>query len=148
MFFPAGNFITVSNQQAPTTLQYGAAYQFFDRLDRFLKMHPDYYVDVIGHSMGAIVANEALRNFPDLRIRNLVYMAAACSIRDFLAVGSRYMKNHDVQFYNLSFIRAKRSMRRTRTAYPFAAVFSHGSTNFFRHRSPLAIGRWAVLKTL
>jgi pimeloyl-ACP methyl ester carboxylesterase len=102
MFFPSGNFITVSNQQNSTTLQYGAAYQFFDHLDRFLKKHPDYYVDVIGHSMGAIIVNEALRNFPDLRIRNLVYMAAACSIRDFLAVGGPYLKNHDVQFYNLS----------------------------------------------
>ena len=101
MFFPAGNFITLSNQQSPTTLQYGAAYQFFDHLDSFLRMHRDYYVDVIGHSMGAIVVNEALRNFPDLRIRNLVYMAAACTIRDFLAVGGPYLKSHDVQFYNL-----------------------------------------------
>ena len=102
MFFPAGNFITVSNQPSQTTLQYGAAYQFFDELNTFLKTHPDYYLDVIGHSMGAIIVNEALRSFPDLRIKNLVYMAAACSIRDFLAVGAPYLKSHDVEFYNLS----------------------------------------------
>jgi pimeloyl-ACP methyl ester carboxylesterase len=103
MFFPAGNFITVSDQTDQPGLNHGAAYQFFAQLNRFLKDHPDYYVDIVGHSMGAIVANEALRNFPDLRIRNLVYMGAACSIRDFLVVGGAYLKTHlETEFYNLS----------------------------------------------
>jgi pimeloyl-ACP methyl ester carboxylesterase len=103
MFFPSGNFITVSGQSDQTKLYYGAAYQFFDQLDQFLKTHPTYYLDLIGHSMGTIVINEALRNFPDLRIRNLVYMGAACSLRDFLAAGGAYLKSHpETEFYNLS----------------------------------------------
>jgi pimeloyl-ACP methyl ester carboxylesterase len=128
MFFPAGNFITVSNQQAPTTLQYGAAYQFFDRLDRFLKMHPDYYVDVIGHSMGAIVANEALRNFPDLRIRNLVYMAAACSIRDFLAVGSPWFA------VDAAYCTARQPTHRTAASHCFMQVQLPAKSDSFRPR--------------
>ena len=103
MFFPAGNFITVSEQSDQTGLYHGAAYQFFDQLDKFLKSHPNYYLDLIGHSMGTIVINEALRNFPNLRIRNLVYMGAACSIRDFLVAGGAYLKLHpETEFYNLS----------------------------------------------
>jgi pimeloyl-ACP methyl ester carboxylesterase len=103
MFFPAGNFITVSGQSDQTKLNYGAAYQFFAQLDEFPKTHPKYYLDLIGHSMGTIVINEALRNFPDLRIRNLVYMGAACSIRDFLVAGGAYLKAHpETEFYNLS----------------------------------------------
>ena len=103
MFFPAGNFITVSGQSDQTELHTGAAYQFFEQLDQFLKTHPDYYLDLIGHSMGTIVINEALRNFPNLRIRNLVFMGAACSIRDFLVAGGAYLKAHpETDFYSLS----------------------------------------------
>ena len=103
MFFPAGNFITVSGQSEQADLYQGAAYKFFDELDQFLKAHPDYYLDLIGHSMGTIVINEALRNFPNLRIRNLVYMGAACSIRDFLVSGGAYLKAHpETDFYSLS----------------------------------------------
>lgn len=40
-------------------------------------------ITLIGHSMGAIVANEILRSFPDLPVENIVYMAAACSIHDY-----------------------------------------------------------------
>ena len=46
MFFPAGNFITVSGQSEQTDLYHGAAYKFFDELDQFLKTHPDYYLDL------------------------------------------------------------------------------------------------------
>ena len=40
-------------------------------------------ITIVGHSMGAIVTNEILFHFPCLPYRNIVFMAAANSIRDF-----------------------------------------------------------------
>lgn len=40
-------------------------------------------ITIVAHSMGAIVANEIIRNFPELPITNVVYMAAATSLRDY-----------------------------------------------------------------
>ena len=37
-------------------------------------------ITVIGHNMGAIVADEMMINFPDLPYQNIVFMAAAGSI--------------------------------------------------------------------
>jgi hypothetical protein len=44
--------------------------------------NPEYEITLVGHSMGAIVANEVLRQHPHLPIKNIVYMGAACSIGD------------------------------------------------------------------
>jgi len=64
--------------------------------------HPDIRLDLIGHSMGTIVINDAYRECPNLAARNIVYMAAACSIRDFQVSTGRYIdKNPRVNFYNL-----------------------------------------------
>jgi hypothetical protein len=109
MFFPAENFITtngaltetLSASATPPLLAHGAAYQFFHKLNEFLKTHPDYYLDVFAHSIGAIVMNEAYRNFPDLRVHRLVYMAAACTIRDFLVGPGRELERNHTEFYNL-----------------------------------------------
>jgi hypothetical protein len=55
--------------------------------------------------MGAIVLNKIIRDFGDrLPISNIVYMAAACSIRDYQDTVWPYLKhprNRNVQFYNL-----------------------------------------------
>jgi hypothetical protein len=69
-------------------------------------------MDLIGHSMGAIVANKVLANFPELRFRNIVYMAAACRVRDFNEYVVPYLKYHGgkdpstprspIHFYNLT----------------------------------------------
>lgn len=40
-------------------------------------------ITLIGHSMGAIVVNHIIRDFGDLPITNVVYMAAASSIQDY-----------------------------------------------------------------
>ena len=42
-----------------------------------------YEITVIGHSMGAIIANEMVRQRPDLPWRNIVFMAGAASMREF-----------------------------------------------------------------
>ena len=51
--------------------------------------------------MGAIVMNEAYRNFPNLRVHRLVYMAAACTIRDFMVGPGRELERNHTEFYNL-----------------------------------------------
>lgn len=70
----------------------GAFAQFFERLNA-LAGRPDYEIEkgvppralelsIVAHSMGTIVANDAVRDF-DLQYDNLVYLAAASSIRHF-----------------------------------------------------------------
>ena len=106
MFYPAGNFITrkttgESIPQLATEAYRGAAGIFFDRLYRFLNAHPDFQLDMIAHSTGTIVLNEVYREWPDLRTRNLVYMGAACSIREFQSSAGEHIRSHSTEFYDL-----------------------------------------------
>jgi hypothetical protein len=48
---------------------------------------------LIGHSMGTIVANKILLQQPDLHFSRIIYMAAACSIKDFQAAVIPYLQN-------------------------------------------------------
>lgn len=60
-------------------------------------------VDLIGHSMGAIVAVNVLARHSDLNIRNLVFMGAAAKIKDLENVVSPWLQTHpQAQFWNLS----------------------------------------------
>ncbi len=67
-------------------------------------------IDFIGHSMGTMVWNEGFRLFGDtmisvtnIKINNIVYMGAACSIKDWeTSVGKILRKSQQTQFYNLS----------------------------------------------
>jgi hypothetical protein len=43
---------------------------------------PEYEITIIAHSMGAIVANNILDRFTQLPVKNIVYMAPACTIND------------------------------------------------------------------
>jgi hypothetical protein len=64
-------------------------------------------VVVIAHSMGAIIVNEILRRsewFQTPRFKDIVYMGAACSIRDYEDSVFPYLKAHKhylTQFHNL-----------------------------------------------
>jgi pimeloyl-ACP methyl ester carboxylesterase len=60
----------------------GAMALFLDELGRTVE-ETGMRVTVIAHSMGAMVANEALRHAATLPYESLVYMAPACGIRDF-----------------------------------------------------------------
>ncbi len=51
-------------------------------------------ITLIGHSMGTIVANQVLREFPELPIDQIVYMAAACSVRDYEDSVIPFLKAH------------------------------------------------------
>lgn len=83
----------------------GGAYSLFQALRDLVKSHPDTLeMTLIGHSMGTIVLNRVLREFPDLPVRNIVYMAAACSIDDFRTSVIPYLlrdENQEARFYNL-----------------------------------------------
>ena len=58
---------------------------------------------LIGHSMGTIIANNIIARFQELKFKEIVYMAAACSIKDVELVVPPYMqKNDDTKFYSLS----------------------------------------------
>ncbi|MCX7384505.1 MAG: hypothetical protein NT133_24510, partial [Alphaproteobacteria bacterium] len=63
-------------------------------------------ITLIGHSMGAMVANELLREFPRLGYQNIVFMAGAGSIRDFRVTTEVVLRNPrcpaDLRFYNLT----------------------------------------------
>lgn len=81
------------------------------------RSRPSLKVTLVGHSMGAIVLNEAIRGMdetptgngssptgaiPFINIDRLIYLAAACSIRDFVDTGGRYlMRNSSTKCYNL-----------------------------------------------
>jgi len=77
-----------------------AAYDFLDRLN---KEYHDTNKTLIGHSMGTIVANNILIRFPDLNFNTVVYMAAACKIKDLEQSVVPWLKKDDNRtFYNLT----------------------------------------------
>ncbi|HWB59248.1 MAG TPA: hypothetical protein VG733_07140, partial [Chthoniobacteraceae bacterium] len=64
-------------------------------------------VTAVGHSMGAMVMNEAVRYFPNVYYDRIVYMAPACTISDFYNSVVPYLrhppygKSQHVEFFNL-----------------------------------------------
>ena len=68
----------------------GAMAMFLTELGKTIDDHPqlDIKVDIISHSMGAMIANEVILTSPDLPYRDLVFMAPACSVRKFAEIVS------------------------------------------------------------
>lgn len=64
----------------------------------------EWHINLISHSMGAIVANHLLRNAEDLKIDHIVYMAAACSVREYEDSVLPYMRQpagRDTEMWHL-----------------------------------------------
>src|SRR4029077_12548648 len=85
----------------------GALELLMQRLSAEQRKGKSYSITLVGHSMGAIVSNEMIKRHPELSFDRIVYLAAACSVRDCQDSVVPYMlaqkaKNHPVQFYNLS----------------------------------------------
>ena len=85
----------------------GAVSVFLDALDSLIRVDTAngkrYSITLIAHSMGAIVASEMVRSFPSLPFRNIVFMAAASTAREFEAGVLPYLKAHpETQFYDLT----------------------------------------------
>ncbi len=87
----------------PDTFADGGTEIFASSLKQFLKTNANYSVTIVAHSMGTIIANEIIRRHgPDLHIKNIVYMAAACGIEDFTKSVVPFLENNtNVHFYNL-----------------------------------------------
>ncbi len=82
----------------------GAAHRLFSYLESHLRTRSGVELTLIGHSMGTIVLNRALRQFPELPVRHIVYLAAACSIDDFQTSVIPYLERHggESDFYILT----------------------------------------------
>jgi hypothetical protein len=62
-----------------------------------------YQIVLVGHSMGAIVLNEALTHFQNLPVTRIVYMAPACSIHAAEHCLLPFLfRNRNVQFHLLT----------------------------------------------
>ncbi len=60
-------------------------------------------ITLVGHSMGAIVVNQILRSFPEIKFDSIIYLAAASSIEDFIDTAPRYLERHpQSDFYSFS----------------------------------------------
>lgn len=93
----------------------GAFSKFFQELEWCYQGNPncreaaesahlkDLSLTVIGHSMGTIVLNELISSYTELPYKNIVYMAAACSIRQSLTSIIPMLENPErkIRFYNL-----------------------------------------------
>ena len=60
-------------------------------------------VSVVGHSTGAIVATNAIAEFPDIDFRNIVFLGAAATVKDFVTTVVPYLDDNPcARFYNAS----------------------------------------------
>jgi hypothetical protein len=61
-----------------------------------------YTIDLVGHSMGAIILNRVIKDSP-IEFSNIVYLAAACTVQDFHLYLGEYLEAHrPTQFYCLT----------------------------------------------
>jgi pimeloyl-ACP methyl ester carboxylesterase len=87
----------------------GAISRLFEKLTDDMKSQEsdnpfdsEYEITLVGHSMGAIIMNHIVHKYPELPYKKIVYMGAACSVREFEQSVIPYLKNHsETQFYNL-----------------------------------------------
>jgi pimeloyl-ACP methyl ester carboxylesterase len=62
-----------------------------------------YAFTIIGHSMGTIVASEAIRTHPQLPLSSVVFLAGAATIEEFDIGVLPYLEaHHETRFYNLT----------------------------------------------
>jgi pimeloyl-ACP methyl ester carboxylesterase len=103
----------------------GAAGLLLSALDTMVKLdrHREWRIILAGHSMGAIVANRILREYPELPIIRIQYLASAASIADVESSVIPYLRRRtDATF-------------ETATLHPFAETGEY--------QSPKPIGRLA-----
>ncbi|MCI5125411.1 MAG: hypothetical protein D3925_13290 [Candidatus Electrothrix sp. AR5] len=86
----------------------GAAHLFLKELNEFFKKarkkYPEFEVTIIGHSMGCMVANQALLALPEFDVDNIVYMGSADRLQNYLNVTniiSHYRQKESPNIYNL-----------------------------------------------
>jgi len=109
---------TEFGKNSPTE-ETGGLTRFMTRFKEEIKQDPDHWeITLVGHSMGAIVLNEMIRRYPDLHYQKIIYMAPACSIRDFESSVIPYLKKHsDTEFYGLSLNRIGEERERFESSF-------------------------------
>ena len=81
----------------------GAMAVFLDSLNVFAHEDTARHITLIGYSMGAIVAAEAVRTHSLLPISTIVFLAGAASVREFDQGVLPYLEaHHETRFYNVS----------------------------------------------
>ena len=81
----------------------GPVGELLDTLQNVLRVRPDLRVELIGHSMGAIIASEIAEDPHGIEFDDIVFLAAAVSLRDFRRTVVPYLKAHPAtQFYNVT----------------------------------------------
>lgn len=103
-------------------LERGDLHIFLDDLAADLA---DKRISIIGHSMGAIVANEMIREFPDLKYKDIVFMGGAARISDILKTIGPLLRRQDIpdaHLYNLSLLPSNEAKEMT-----FAGLLPSGS---------------------
>ena len=90
-----GPFIDLPRGSTASTL-------FFDKFKNSLASEK-FTINLIGHSMGAIVANHLLTLYPTLKFDNIIHLASAASVKEVGDSLNPYLhKNPDSKFYALS----------------------------------------------
>lgn len=80
----------------------GKANGIVAQLMRALEKQKDIEITLVGHSMGAIIANDIVDEFPKLHYEKIIHMAAADSLRNFMVKTLPYLASHEeTEFYNL-----------------------------------------------
>lgn len=81
----------------------GPLIKTMDLINQALLKYPNAQITLIGHSMGSIVISNLIRELPNLRVKNIVHMAAADNIRSLNDVVIPYLQKHpNTQFFNLT----------------------------------------------
>lgn len=84
----------------------GGLHKFLTRLRTIMTANEgqgSWEITLVGHSMGTIIVNELLRQFPKLPIKHIVYMAAACGVRDYQDTLFPYLAAHrPAEMYHLT----------------------------------------------
>ncbi len=96
-----------SQTKGPSRVADGVLAVLLDRIGEWQKRDTQLKLTVAGHSMGTMVLNSGFRaitkgQVTPVKIDRIIYMAAACSIRDFQDTAGRYLKEHpNTDCYNL-----------------------------------------------
>jgi pimeloyl-ACP methyl ester carboxylesterase len=73
----------------------GATLAFLRDLNAYMEKRPKVRVTLIGHSMGAIILNRILTQFPDLPVTNIVYMASADTLQNFIDASVPFLRKRN-----------------------------------------------------
>jgi hypothetical protein len=116
-----------------------------------------YELTLVGHSMGAIILNDALRQYIDpqswgdgdaeaLPIRHIVYMAPACSVGEAATAVVPFLETHEQAWFHLLTLHPQAELDELNTlgVVPRGSLLEWIDTFFTRPTGPLErrLGKW------